>query len=66
MIECCKCKQCNRKGKPSVTRDSAYCQHNRIDNKILRLGFFSKLKEKIFWLQHPENKPDRKKGGFRW
>ena len=47
-------------------RGSAYCDSNRIDKPIFRKGFFTNLKEKIFLLLHPENKPVRKHGGFRF
>ena len=33
MIPCSECKQCNRKGKPSISRGSKYCNEHIISNK---------------------------------
>jgi hypothetical protein len=65
LISCSNCNQCNHKGKPSVTRLSAYCDNHRIDNKIIRTGFFKSFTERIFTILHPDNKSEIKKGGFR-
>jgi hypothetical protein len=47
MQRCNECKQCNRKGKPSVTRESSYCYSHRTQKDILRLSIFSRIKERI-------------------
>lgn len=66
MIQCNECRQCNHRGKPSVMRESAYCDSHRINNKIIRTGFFKSMKDKIFSLLYDEETNEFKnKGGFR-
>ena len=71
-ISCTECKSCNRKGKPSVMRGSAYCDSHRKKYTYQRKGifgwiskkFFSRLNDKMF-----DRRYDKKKGmntkGFR-
>jgi len=50
-IECYKCRQCNRKGRPSVMRLSKYCDDNyirRVKTKRSIFSFFTKVKTKYF------------------
>jgi len=51
-IACSQCKQCNRKGKPSVSRYSKYCNTNHINKKIIKQGIltsiFTKIKNKYY------------------
>ena len=42
-INCVKCRQCNRKGKPSVTRLSKYC--NEHYTKEARLSLLGRIKQ---------------------
>lgn len=44
--KCSDCRQCNRKGKPSVTRDSEYCRTHVVGNKP-SVGFFASIKKNI-------------------
>lgn len=67
MVSCAECRQCNHKGKPSVMRGSAYCSSKRIDNRIFRLSFFERIKNRIrdmFIIDDPSH-PKKKFGGFR-
>ena len=50
-ISCHECRQCNRSGRPSVTRLSKHCDDhyvNRIKSKGGLLKFFTDVKDKIF------------------
>lgn len=48
MIECHDCRQCNRKGRPSVMRNSGYCtSHVREGIRSERSGLFQKLRDFI-------------------
>jgi len=50
-LACNVCKQCNRKGKPSVTRLSKYCDEHyikRVKTKRSIFGFLTKVKDKIY------------------
>jgi len=49
-LNCKTCKQCNRKGKPSVSKGSTYCRDHRIKIKEPRfnLGIFTKIKNRMF------------------
>jgi len=67
-VSCLVCRQCNRKGKPSVTRLSSYCDKHYINQVRAKLGLFSKLisfKDRLFNKRFDEktNKLDKK--GFR-
>lgn len=47
-IPCHECRQCNQKGKPSVTRNSAYCNsHVRHGVIVNRSGLFQKFRDFI-------------------
>jgi hypothetical protein len=62
-ISCAKCGMCNHKGKPSVSRFSAYCDsHLRNEWKVDRKGFFDGLKMKYLWGMNQLMKPIK---GFR-
>lgn len=50
-VSCKDCKQCNRKGRPSVTRLSKYCDNHfvhRVKVEKSNVGFFTNLKNKFF------------------
>jgi len=52
-LPCSECKQCNRKGKPSVTRLSKYCDTHyknrpRVKQKKGFFNFFTAAKDKFF------------------
>jgi len=50
-IDCVECRRCNRKGKPSVTRMSKYCDEHyvkRIQAKKSIFGFLTNIKNKFF------------------
>ena len=50
-LECLECKQCNRKGKPSVTRLSKYCNDHyirRVKAKKSIFGFLTNIKNKVY------------------
>jgi len=50
-ITCIECKQCNRKGKPSVTRFSKYCDTHYIHKTKVKKGmfnWFTNLKNKYY------------------
>lgn len=50
-IACIECKQCNHKGKPSVTRLSTYCDNHyirRVKTKKSIFGFLTNVKNKFF------------------
>jgi len=40
-IACRECRQCNRKGKPSIARGSAYCDSHYIHRAKTKRGWFS-------------------------
>ena len=42
-LSCLECRQCNRKGKPSVTRLSIYCDKHHVNRVREKVGLFSKL-----------------------
>lgn len=44
--KCCDCKRCNRKGKPSVTRNSEYCRTHFVENNP-SIGFFASIKKNL-------------------
>jgi len=49
-LSCIECKQCNRKGKPSVSRYSKYCDTHyihRVKTKKSIFGFLSNIRDKI-------------------
>ena len=49
-IACVECRQCNRKGKPSVSRGSQYCDNNyirRVKTKRKLFGWFTDIKNKM-------------------
>ena len=70
IIKCCVCRQCNRKGKPSVSRGSAYCDsHIKTISQVNRSGLFSRFKD---FLNERRSKYDKegnlkefKQKGFR-
>ena len=65
-LNCVECRQCNRKGKPSVSKFSSYCDTHRIKNKITkRIGLFQLIKSKLFDKRYNESKNDLKYKGFR-
>ena len=65
-LNCLECRQCNRKGKPSVLKSSSYCDSHRIRNKISkRIGLFATIKERLFNKRFDEIKNDFKSKGFR-
>lgn len=49
---CSDCRQCNRKGKPSISRYSKYCKtHYKTNNKTDKkqnIGVFTNIKNKLF------------------
>lgn len=47
-ISCRECRQCNRKGKPSVMRGSAYCDSHRKYYTHKRKGLFGWISKKFF------------------
>jgi hypothetical protein len=73
MRDCLSCKQCNRKGKPSVTKNSMYCDLHYIGIKrnlksglfrkiMLRFTNFKNIKETMFNKRFDEKKGLNKKG----
>ena len=48
MIECNQCGSCNRKGKYSVMRGSAYCDSHIKNVVYQRLGLFGWISKKFF------------------
>jgi len=49
-IACVECRQCNRKGKPSVLRFSKYCDDHhiyRVKTKKKKLAWFTDIKNKF-------------------
>ena len=64
LISCSVCKQCNTKGKPSVTRHSKYCYEHRLGIKHSSFTFFTNIKDKIFNMRYDakENKLKTQKG----
>lgn len=55
LIACNDCRQCNRKGRPSVMRGSAYCDSHVIKRIHRRKGIFGFI-SKIFFKEHVKNK----------
>ena len=43
-VKCYECGHCNRKGKPSVTKGSAYCEKNRGIMTPERISVWQKIK----------------------
>jgi hypothetical protein len=52
LVSCRDCRQCNHKGKPSITRGSKYCDDHRISmrqaNKEKKFGLFTNIKNRMF------------------
>ena len=49
MITCSQCGQCNRKGKPSVMKGSAFCDsHVRSVRQVNRTGLFQRFKDFLY------------------
>lgn len=67
MIECKECKKCNRKGKPSVMRGSAYCDSHIIRGiRVNRVGLFQRFKDLVFERRYDEKENKmRTNRGFR-
>jgi hypothetical protein len=54
-ISCLDCGQCNRKGKPSVMRFSAYCDsHIKQGISVNRVGLFERFKDFITQRRYDE------------
>ncbi|RLF50594.1 MAG: hypothetical protein DRN24_06270 [Thermoplasmata archaeon] len=54
-IPCSVCRQCNRKGKPSVSRFSAYCDsHVKEGIRVNRSGMFQRIKDFIYAKRYDE------------
>ena len=70
-ISCRECKQCNRKGKPSVSRFSAYCDSHYIkhQHQPTKFSIFTSIKNKILEKRAKYDKDgkliDLDKRGFR-
>lgn len=73
---CISCRQCNRKGKPSVTKYSLYCDRNYTNIKrtnkssiwrkiLLRINIFKKLKESFIDKRFNDTIGDLNTKGFR-
>jgi len=71
MITCQECRQCNRKGKPSVSRGSKYCDMHIISRRKAekKFGFFTDIKNKLWDKRSEYNKEGElkkvEKKGFR-
>jgi len=66
-ISCAECRQCNRKGKPSVARYSAYCDsHVKKGMQVNRSGIFQRFKDFIYERRYDEKTKQLKTTkGFR-
>ena len=67
-ISCRECRQCNRKGRPSVTRLSKYCDNHyvyRVKTKGGLLKFFTGVKDRIFEKRLDEKGQLKTTKGFR-
>jgi hypothetical protein len=67
-ISCSNCKNCNRKGKPSVTRYSKYCNENfkrRIKTKKGFINSLLNIKDKLFEKRFNSETKDLELKGFR-
>ena len=67
-VPCLVCKQCNRKGKPSVTRLSSYCDKHFVGQIKAKINLFSKLtsiKDRLFEKRIGEEGKSINKKGFR-
>ena len=67
-VACSVCRQCNRKGKPSVTRLSSYCDKHYINQVRAKTSLFSKLvsvKDRLLEKRFDEKTQSLKKKGFR-
>jgi len=60
-IKCYECGQCNRKGKPSVMRGSAYCDsHRKFGVKTNRIGLFQRFKDFMFEKRYNDQRETEK------
>lgn len=64
-LSCLECKQCNRKGKPSVLRFSKYCDESYTKKLPSKLSFFTNIKNKFFDKRFNEETGKLDKRGFR-
>ena len=66
-ISCVECRQCNRKGKPSVTRYSKYCDNHYIGlvKTKGKFAFFTRIKDRLFEKRFSDEKGDLNTKGFR-
>ena len=66
LIKCSVCRQCNRKGKKSVSRHSAYCDsHKKEGVKNNRVGLFKRFKDFISERRFDDKEKTMKTDGFR-
>lgn len=72
LVSCDECKQCNRKGKPSVTRYSTYCDKHhtyRVKTRKNWFTWFTDIKNKFFEKRAKYTEDDKLKDvdtkGFR-
>lgn len=66
-ISCIECRQCNRKGKPSVMKGSAYCDSHILSRpQTNRVDLFDRFKIFLFEKRYDEKTNDVSKNrGFR-
>jgi len=69
-ISCRVCRQCNRKGRPSVMRGSSYCDANQIrigifGQKKKKKGLLSRLRERFYNARTVEDKETKQVKEFR-
>jgi len=67
-ISCLDCGRCNKKGKPSVTRLSKYCDENyvrKLQTKKSLFSFFTGIKDKFFNKRYDEEYNKMNTKGFR-
>ena len=66
-ISCMECRQCNRKGKPSVTRLSKYCDehYTKQTAKPSMFGFLTRIKDSLGFKRFDEKTSKLNTKGFR-
>ena len=64
-MNCRECGKCNKKGKPSVTKESIYCKSLKYHN-FIKLTMFQRFKNKLLtWATDDLEKGTKQVKGFR-
>ena len=63
-MNCRECGKCNKKGRPSVTKESVYCKSLKYHN-FIKLSMFQRFKNKLLGIATNDLNKTKKVKGFR-